>query len=343
MTRPTLLVVAMLALAGCQAEHPAAPADPFLFGPTRVPPPGTGAVAPQPGLSSNRPAATGVVSTPASDPKNLAVAVRSMPAPTFGGPAQTPAAGGAVTPAGDQIKIPDAARKLDTPDPLVAGNNSSTGSPIFHERSPATPPATTSNAPSSAISGSGSPGSSPASTVADRRSDPLPSGQDRVVQTLLPRSQASSAPSQFAPTGGARPLQAPAASGGNKSNVVDIDDLPAATPTGQPQTSYHPNTIQLVSGIEEIGSRYGYDPQYGWLRGKLEFSESDRQWKLRYIPIDGATDNYGGSVILADTPLLSGYERGDFVEVAGKLISASSEKRGYAPKYQVSQLQRLAN
>ncbi len=86
------------------------------------------------------------------------------------------------------------------------------------------------------------------------------------------------------------------------------------------------------------GSRYGYDPQYGWLRGRLEFSEAERHWKLRYIPIDGATDNFGGSVILADTPLLSGYERGDFVEVAGKLISPSPDKRGYAPGYQVSQL-----
>ena len=186
----------------------------------------------------------------------------------------------------------------------------------------------------------------------------------------MPRSQAAATPSPFAPTGGARPLQAPAGSGGNKSSVVDIDDLPAATPTGQPQTSYHPSTIQLVSGIEEIkekgdsphlperpggcfaqmgavpffpASRYGYDPQYGWLRGKLEFSESDRHWKLRYIPIDGATDNFGGSVILADTPLLSGYERGDFVEVAGKLISASPDKRTYAPKYEVSRLKRLAN
>jgi hypothetical protein len=206
--------------------------------------------------------------------------------------------------------------------------------------------------------------------VADRRSDPSSSGQDRIVQTLLPRSPASATPSQFAPTDSARPLQAPANASGNKSSTVNIDDLPAATPAGQPQTSYRPTAVQLVSGIEEIGgsptapspqcpgdqaandrpnpavqasSRYGYDPQYGWLRGKLEFSESDRHWKLRYIPVDGATDNFGGSVILADTPLLSGYERGDFVEVAGKLISASPDRRSYAPKYQVSRLQRLAN
>ena len=314
MTRPTLLVVAMLLLAGCQAENPAAPADPFLFGPTRVAPPATGTVSPQAGVGSNRAVPAGLVSTPVV----------------------------AVTPAGDQIKIPDAARKLDAPGTLAAGVTPS---------------------PSTAVSGSASPALPPSPAMADRRSDPLPSGQDRVVQTLLPRSQAPSSPSQFAPPGGARPLQSPATSGGGKSNVVNIDDLPPSTPPlGQPQTSYRPSTIQLVSGTEEIeaspqdhsgedrlkaglraASQYGYDPQYGWLRGKLEYSESERHWKLRYIPIDGATDGFGGSVILADTPLLSGYERGDFVEVAGKLVSTSPDKRGYAPKYQLSQLKRLAN
>jgi hypothetical protein len=362
--------VALLVLAGCQAENPAVPPDPFLFGPTRVPPPATGTIAPQPGLSANRPATAAVASAPAGDPKSLAVTF--TPAATFGGPVQTPAAGAAVTPVGDQVKIPDAARKLDTPGALAITGVSPLGQP-------ATPPVSTiPPAGSATIAGSGSPGSSPASTVADRRNDPSPAGQDRVVQTLLPRSQASSGAAPLAPTGSTQPLPAPATAGGSKSGVVDIDNLPAATPTGQPQTSYRPSTIQLVSGIEEIGdgekgekgekgdsphlceafsgpsqqteagpslpdSRYGYDPQYGWLRGKLEFSESDRHWKLRYIPIDGVTDNFGGSVVLMDTPLLSGYERGDFVEAAGKLISASPDKRGYAPKYEVSQLKRLAN
>ena len=314
MTRPTLLVVALLLLAGCQAENPAAPADPFLFGPTRVAPPATGTVGPQAGVGSNRAVPAGLVATPVV----------------------------AVTPAGDQIRVPDAARKLDVPSKLAAGNAPS---------------------PSATGYGSASPASSPSPAVADRRSDPLPSGQDRVVQTLLPRSQVPTSSSQFAPPGSARPLQAPATSGGSKSNVVNIDDLPPSTPPlGQPQTSYRPSTIQLVSGTEEIeagpqdhaadgrlkpvaqmASQYGYDPQYGWVRGKLEYSESQRHWKLRYIPIDGATDGFGGSVILVDTPLLSGYERGEFVQVAGKLVSTSSDKRGYAPKYEVSQLQRLAN
>ena len=259
MTRPTLLVVALLVLAGCQAENRAAPPDPFLFGPTRVPPPGTGTITPQPGLSTSRPATAGVVSPPASGLQSSAVA--AMPAPAFGGLVQSPAASGTATPVGDQVRIPDAARRLDPPGPLVAGNNS----PSPH---PATSAGTTSTTPSGAISGSpgssspawppgltGADRSAPAATpamssvVADRRSDPLPSGQDRVVQTLLPRSQATATPSPFAPPGSARPLQAPAGSGGNKSSVVDIDDLPAATPTGQPQTSYHPSTIQLVSGI----------------------------------------------------------------------------------------------
>ena len=120
MTRATLLVVAMLMLAGCQAENPAAPADPFLFGPTRVAPPGTGAITPQPGLSSNRPAAAGVVSSPVTELKTSAVLATSAPA--FGSPVQTPAAGVAVTPVGDQIRIPPLRPVVQTTgSPLLAG------------------------------------------------------------------------------------------------------------------------------------------------------------------------------------------------------------------------------
>ena len=102
MTRPTLLVVALLVLAGCQAENRAAPPDPFLFGPTRVPPPGTGTITPQPGLSTSRPATAGVVSPPASGLQSSAVA--AMPAPAFGGLVQSPAASGTATPVGDQVQ-----------------------------------------------------------------------------------------------------------------------------------------------------------------------------------------------------------------------------------------------
>ncbi len=85
---------------------------------------------------------------------------------------------------------------------------------------------------------------------------------------------------------------------------------------------------------------YGHDPDYKFLRGKLEYSQIDRRWKLRYIPIDGRTDRYGGSVVLPDTSLLSGCERGDFIEVRGQ-IGRHDPKKGFAPTYQADEVKRL--
>jgi len=102
-----------------------------------------------------------------------------------------------------------------------------------------------------------------------------------------------------------------------------------------------------ASGDEEDATKqftphanYGHDPAYGWLRGKLEYSQIDSRWKLRYIPIDGKTDKYGGSVVLADPALLGGCERGDFVEINGRL-GGQDPKNGFAPTYHPAEVKRL--
>jgi hypothetical protein len=150
--------------------------------------------------------------------------------------------------------------------------------------------------------------------------------------------------------------------------MTDIADLPEPGSTSRSEPSAQRDeplpTIQLTFAPEESAgsavqpavafeptrgkpevfaptSRYDYDPQYKWIRGKLEYSQIARQWKLRYIPIDGETDQFGGSVILSDTSLLSGYERGDFVEVHGRLESTSATDSGYSPEYHISQIKRL--
>jgi hypothetical protein len=91
-------------------------------------------------------------------------------------------------------------------------------------------------------------------------------------------------------------------------------------------------------------AQFGHEPDYRWLRGRLEYSGIDRKWKLRYIPIDGTTDQFGGSVVLPDASVLSGYERGQFVEVRGTLgPTPEDEDRGYAPEYHVEQIERLGS
>ena len=90
-----------------------------------------------------------------------------------------------------------------------------------------------------------------------------------------------------------------------------------------------------------VHHRYGFDPQYEWLRGRLEYSHSRRQWKLRYIPIDGQTDMFGGSVIIANPGALNDAQPGDLVEAHGVIVGDAKPSRGFSPGYQLSTLVKL--
>ena len=88
-------------------------------------------------------------------------------------------------------------------------------------------------------------------------------------------------------------------------------------------------------------AKYGHADDHSWLKGRIEYSQARRRWKLRYIPIDGETDRFGGSVILRKTSLLSGYERGDCVEVKGRLADDAKTAGDYAPDYEITQIKRI--
>jgi hypothetical protein len=195
--------------------------------------------------------------------------------------------------------------------------------------------------------------------------------RERIVQTIQARPRPSPGSTGADSAGAAR------SAGGEPRRLVapqapvDIMDLPPAGITGSRSSRGDgPGAIRLVSATEEVDAapgrtppterhdagpsgrrsadsfsaraRYDYDPEYRWLRGRLEYSEIDHQWKLRYIPVDGATDEFGGSVVLSDASQLSGYERGQFVEVRGTLGQAPEEAdRGYAPEFEIDQIKRL--
>jgi hypothetical protein len=96
---------------------------------------------------------------------------------------------------------------------------------------------------------------------------------------------------------------------------------------------------QAASSPADAGN-YGFDPGYRWLKGHLEYSPSDRRWKLRYIPITGRTDEYGGSVILEDSPALSQMRRGEAVIIEGQLVG-DAERGSFAPLYRVQRVSKL--
>ena len=96
---------------------------------------------------------------------------------------------------------------------------------------------------------------------------------------------------------------------------------PAASPRGdRPQRQWTGRSAAAT---------YGFDANYAWLQGQLEYSDATKQWKLRYVPINGPTDRYGGSVVLGPTPALAGYKAGDFVSVKGQVASGSTGQGSY--------------
>lgn len=115
-----------------------------------------------------------------------------------------------------------------------------------------------------------------------------------------------------------------------------------AVDTAAPVTSRFATNTRSTATPAPSASRklYGYDPEYRSLQGRLEFSESERRWKLRYIPIDGQTDKFGGSVILADAPELDGFKAGDYVTVEGTVGQKDPRSRSFAPNYQLDRISR---
>jgi len=76
--------------------------------------------------------------------------------------------------------------------------------------------------------------------------------------------------------------------------------------------------------VREDIERFGFDPQYQWLRGQVQYSQATDQWHLRYIPVQGGLDQFGGQVLIENPHLLGGVQPGDYVQVRGRLSTHSN-------------------
>ncbi len=341
MKRLLVWVVAALALSGCKTKSPSA-IDPFV-GRTRIPAPLTGAAAGGPADPYFRGAPA-----PMRRPNSLAPLQSAPPwAPSTSAP---PAGSGAA---------PGYA-------PQGGFNYEGNSAPSGTQQAPSfvVPPTRT-----GASRGWSTPGAKAATEengrssenaplVANRTDAQTPPARERVIRVLQPRH--SGAPRSLATSSPDEPrrLNVP-------TDATDIMDLPGARASQSPGHTHSTSPssgFRLVSGTDDpdgssavaaaVGTstpaseasaraRYGHGPAHEWLRGRLEYSQIDRRWKLRYIPVDGKTDQYGGSVVVSDPSKLTGCERGDFVEVRGRVGEEAPEK-GYAPTYEVAEVQHLA-
>ena len=370
---PLMLVVAAIVFCGCRCQAPPA-ADPF-FGRTTVEPPGTGSIsagAADPYYGTAPPAVTPGTPVPQTVPPHSATPNSFPPTVPRNGTYVYPNGGG-VTPS-----VPGGGAQGSGLRGAASGNlrTATRAGPAI--RIP--PPSFTGQTDTRAARGASpprrfvaaAPSASSGDTIPTLASSDTPAGRERVIRVLQPRPKTP----QVSTRGGVpvsvvkstptepRRLNAP-------TRAIDIMDLPKAgeQPVGSGSPASGARGFRMVgatepveaSGVGDSGevapaiaskaatagaaefaprSHYGYDPDYQWLRGKLEYSQIDRRWKLRYIPLDGETDEFGGSVVLPDASVLSGCERGDFVEIRGQLGTQNAEKE-FAPIYRATEVKRL--
>lgn len=336
MSRLWTLVFGVVFLAGC---HNSAPMQNPFFGPTTVPPPPTGNTA-APMASPYYQSAPGMA--PGAP----------IPSATLGPPPSTYPPAGATYPPQSSTPHPKA---------ISPGQNQQGigGTALSRGRwtTPAVPTTNQSSADAATVA-SAEPAVAGAGAVPS--SDTIASVPEWSVVRVVERQDLESADaeveqatSDVAAVATAEPRQIDL-----PKNMVEIGQLPPARTAQVTQASYTTSSQNAprARSVYAVGqsaapqasndhaasdSVFGYDPQYRWLKGQLEYSEIERRWKLRYIPIDGATDDHGGSVLLPEGTELGDFRPGDYVTLYGEVGAHDENSKGYAPVYHADRIEPL--
>jgi hypothetical protein len=301
--------VVILALAGCHSTP--APFDPFLAGRTTIAPPATAIPAGQTPYYSTQPPTVSVPggqTTIYTPPGAVPAAVPVTPVPSDGS---------GRFPRG--VSLPQSSNSTAEKDTqLVAAQPANSTATAEGEANPQR-----TDAPlnfKNALAGSARGGDVIPASYQEPASEPPirivvpPDGREQpVTKTAEPPTSRkvaqSPSPRETIPAGESSPRRLP-----------ELTDFPAVT-----------------NAVPREMPGYGFDPSYSWLKGKLEYSPSQKRWKLRYIAVEGPTDEFGGSVILADDKL-AGFEPGDFVRVQGRLSQTAGAAKGFSPPYSIERI-----
>jgi hypothetical protein len=124
----------------------------------------------------------------------------------------------------------------------------------------------------------------------------------------------------------------------SNNRVTELSDLPSKAVSTSAAATQRPAPSSTTTADS---ASFGYDPQYRWLKGKLEYSQSTHSWRLRYIPPDGNTDNYGGSVMLPDSAKVAGLQAGDTVYAEGAMGAPGGSQNSFAPQYALARIEKI--
>lgn len=97
---------------------------------------------------------------------------------------------------------------------------------------------------------------------------------------------------------------------------------------------------QLIEQSQEPTNRFGFDPDYTWVRGQLEYVSSSGSWSLRYANDQSSSDSFGGNLPIANPQVLGALQAGDFVKLQGHIDKMQLSGTTQKPAYNVSVVQR---
>lgn len=306
--RTWLLGLIPALLVGCKTPPPGI--DPFLR--TRIPPPASGEAAP-------------LYDGPAYDPPQQGAPMQPSGPGTYQPPAAADPGASNVpsqTPYGRQ-NFPTRFRTSAARDPSTTPQD-----PLDALQPPEVELASAEVEQPGAVQLAGGSGSSTA------RSRIVPADYQSEIRILTPEDPQEMAPADSDLANAAAQQRVP---GEPWPSSKPRASAPQTAARGIHPPSAHGTSVRTRAAASARDQPYGYDPDYTWLRGKLEYSQRDRRWKLRYIPVDGSTDRYGGSVVLTNPQQLDGFEPGEFVEIEGTL-AGSVGREPFAPGYRVERV-----
>ena len=325
MKRPWAVILTATALVGCRSSQPAT--NPFLQ--TTVPPPATGAPVVLPGEQFS----PGVVPQPAVAPvpQYIPQAVPVAPPPPMVAPPKDK-----FSPPGGSFQYNQSSLERSQPGTAKPVMLASYREPVGQV---AASPVKTAVAPATVVP------VRPGNTIRILPPQSSPETPSPTVAKMEPEAETSN-PVLRLTVGEDRKQgdsddEASELESGRSEQVAiveretDSDDAADDDEQDEPETK----APQPVDAAAAESAGYAYAPDYGWLRGRLEYSQSMRQWKLRYIPIDGKTDQFGGSVKLPASNELAAYKTGDMVAVRGSLARETSASGSFAPRYELAHIE----